>query len=78
MCKKHFDLDTCSFYKCIGTYFDRKKDEWIDLPDEVRETSAGKDFYYDYKKVVEGQNGVVKYKKLILKVVCYHCNEKNE
>ena len=79
ICQKHFDLDTCSFYKCDykceGTYFDRRKDEWIDLPNEIRKTSGGKDFYYDFKKVVEGQSGKVKYKKLILKVIDYHYYE---
>ena len=76
MCKKHFDLDTCSFYmcdfKCEGKYFDKKKDEWVDLPDEIRSTSGGKDFYFDYKKVVEGKEAELKYKKLKLKVVRFH------
>ena len=76
MCHKHFDLDTCSFFKCDykteGTYFDKKKDEWVDLPGEIENTSDGKDFYFDYKKVVQGKDGKVKYKKLILKVVRYH------
>lgn len=76
MCHKHFDLDTCSFFRCDykteGTYFDKKKDEWVDLPGEIENTSDGKDFYFDYKKVVQGKDGKVKYKKLILKVVRYH------
>ena len=79
ICQKHFDLDTCSFYKCDykceGTYFDRRKDEWIDLPNEIRKTSGGKDFYYDFNKIVEGQSGIVKYKRLILKVINYHYDE---
>ena len=76
MCHKHFDLDTCSFFKCDykteGTYFDKKKDEWVDLPGEIESTSDRKDFYFDFKKVVQGKDGKVKYKKLILKVVRYH------
>lgn len=76
MCHKHFDLDTCSFYmcdfKCEGKYFDKKRDEWVDLPDEIRSTSDRKDYYFDYQKVVEGKEGKVKYKKLILKVIRYH------
>ena len=79
MCKKHFDLVTCSFYKCDynceGTYFDRYKDDWVDLPDEIRKTSGGKDFYYDYNKLVDNKEGKVKYKKLILKVINYHYYE---
>lgn len=76
MCHKHFDLDTCSFFMCDykteGTYFDKKKDEWVDLPGEIESTSDRKDFYFDFKKVVQGKDGKVKYKKLILKVVRYH------
>ena len=76
MCHKHFDLDTCSFFMCDykteGTYFDKKKDEWVDLPGKIESTSDGKDFYYDFKKVVQGKAGKVKYKKLFLKVVRYH------
>ena len=76
MCKKHFDLDTCSFYKCdykcVGTYFDKSEDTWVDLPGNVQKTSGGKDFYYDFNKPVRGKEGKVKYKKLILKVVNYH------
>ena len=76
MCKKHFDLDTCSFYKCdykcIGTYFDKSEDTWVDLPGNVQKTSGGKDFYYDFNKPVRGKEDKVKYKKLILKVVNYH------
>ena len=76
MCKKHFDLDTCSFfmcdYKCEGKYFDKKKDDWVDLPGEIRSTSERKDFYFDFKKVVEGKEGKVKYKSLILRVVRLH------
>ena len=79
ICKKHFDLDTCSFYKCDykveGTYFDKYKDDWVDLPDEIRKTSGGKDFYYDFNKVVDKKEGKDKYKKLILKVIDYHKNE---
>ena len=79
MCRKHFDLDTCSFYFCDyiceGTYFDRAKDDWIDLPGRIQSTSGGKDFYYDYNKSVDGKEGKVKYKKLILKVINYHINE---
>ena len=79
ICKKHFDLDTCSFYKCDykceGTFFDKLKDTWVDLPDEIKKTSGGKNFYYDYKKAVRGKEGKVKYKKLILKVINYHDNE---
>jgi hypothetical protein len=48
------------------------KDEWVDLPSEILKTSGGKDFYYDYNKVVDGKEGKVKYKKLILKVIEYH------
>ena len=76
MCQKHFDLDTCSFYKCDykceGTYFDKYKDDWVNLPDEIKKTSGGKDFYYDYNKVVDKKEGKVKYKKLIVKVINYH------
>ena len=76
MCKKHFDLDTCSFYKCdykcVGTYFDKSEDTWVDLPGNVQKTSDGKIFYYDFNKPVRGKEGKVKYKKLILKVVSYH------
>ena len=76
MCLKHFVLDTCCFYmcdyKCEGTYFERKKNEWVDLPGNVQKTSGGKDFYYDFNKPVRGKEGKVKYKKLILKVVSYH------
>ena len=76
MCKKHFDLDTCSFYKCDykceGRYFDKKKDKWVDLPDKVSSTSNCKDDYFDYNKVVDGKEGKVKYQKLILKVLRYH------
>ena len=76
MCKKHFDLDTCSFYKCdykcVGTYFDKSEDTWVDLPGNVKKTSEGKIFYYDFNKPVRGKEGKVKYKKLILKVVSYH------
>lgn len=79
MCKKHFDLDTCSFYKCdykcVGTYFDKSEDTWVDLPGNVQKTSGGKDFYYDFNKPVRGKEGKVKYKKLILKVINYHYNE---
>ena len=54
MCKKHFDLDTCSFYKCdykcVGTYFDKSEDTWVDLPGNVKKTSGGKIFYYDFNK----------------------------
>ena len=79
MCKKHFNLDTCSFfycdYKCEGTYFDKNKDEWVELPDEIKKTSGGKDFYYDFNKIVDKKEGKVKYKKLILKVINYHYNE---
>ena len=76
MCQKHFDLDTCSFYKCDykceGRYFDKKKDKWVDLPNKVSSTSNCKDDYFDYNKVVDGKEGKVKYQKLILKVVRYH------
>ena len=76
MCKKHFDLDTCTFYKCdykcVGTYFDKSEDTWVDLPGNVKKTSDGKIFYYDFNKPVRGKEGKVKYKKLILKVVNYH------
>ena len=76
ICKKYFDLDTCSFYmcdyKCEGTYFDIYKKEWVDLPDEIQETSDGKVFYYDFNKSVPGKGSKVKYKKLILKVINYH------
>ena len=79
MCKKHFDLDTCSFYKCDykceGTYFDKEKDDWVDLPGTVQKTSGGKDFYYDFNKPVRGKEGKVKYKKIILKVINYHYDE---
>ena len=81
MCHKHFDLDTCSFYlcdfKCEGTYFDNKKDEWVDLPNKVWKTSMGFDYYFDYEKIVPGKKGKVKYKKLILKVINYHDTEDN-
>lgn len=79
MCNKHFDLDTCSFYhcdyKCEGTYFDKSKDNWVDLPGDIQKTSGGKDFYYDYNKPVRGKEGKVKYKKLVLKVIQYHDSE---
>ena len=79
MCRKHFDLDTFSFYYCDyiceGTYFDKAKDDWINLPGRIQSTSGGKDFYYDYNKSVDGKEGKVKYKKLILKVINYHINE---
>ena len=79
MCNKHFDLDTCSFYhcdyKCEGTYFDKSKDNWVDLPGDIQKTSGGKDFYYDYNKTVRGKEGKVKYKKLVLKVIKYHDSE---
>ena len=79
MCKKHFDLDTCSFYKCdykcVGTYFDKYEDTWVDLPGNVQKTSGREIFYYDFNKPVRGKEGKVKYKKLILKVVNYHYNE---
>ena len=79
MCKKHFDLDTCSFYKCdykcVGTYFDKSEDTWVNLPGNVKKTSGGKIFYYDFNKPVRGKEGKVKYKKLILKVVGYHYHE---
>ena len=76
MCNKHFDLDTCSFYKCDykveGTYFDKFIDDWVDLPDKIQKTSGGKVFYYDYKKEISGKEGKVRYKRLILKVFNYH------
>ena len=76
MCEKHFDLDTCSFYKCdykvIGTYFDKFDDKWVDLPDKIQKTNGGKVFYYDYTKNVRGKEGKVKYKRLILIVINYH------
>ena len=79
MCGKHFDLDTCGFYycdyKCEGTYFDKEKDDWIDLPEDIKKTSDNKISKYDPEKVVEGKQGKVKYKKLILKVVKYHDEE---
>ena len=79
MCSKHFDLDTCSFYKCDykceGTYFDKFRDEWVNLPGNIQKTSGGKDFYYDYNKTIDGKEGKVKYKKLILKVIEYHIIE---
>ena len=79
MCNKHFDLDTCSFYycdyKCEGTYFDKSKDNWVDLPGDIQKTSGGKDFYYDYNKTVRGKECKVKYKKLVLKVIQYHDSE---
>ena len=76
ICKKHFDLDTCSFYMCNykfeGAYFNKSIDDWVDLPGNVQKTCEGKDFYYDFNKPVRGKEGKVKYKKLILKVVSYH------
>ena len=79
MCSKHFDLDTCSFYKCDykceGTYFDKFKDKQVNLPGNIQKTSGGKDFYYDYNKTIDGKEGKVKYKKLILKVIEYHIIE---
>ena len=79
MCGKHFDLDTCSFYYCDykveGTYFDISKDDWVDLPGRIQKTSGGKDFYYDFNKKVEGKEGKVKYKKLLLKVIEIHSSE---
>ena len=79
ICKKHFDLDTCSFYMCNykieGAYFNKFIDDWVDLPGNVQKTSEGKDFYYDFKKPVRGKEGKVKYKKLKLKVVSYHDEE---
>jgi len=48
MYRKHFDLDIYSFYYCDyiceGTYFDRAKDDWIDLPGRLQSTSGGKIF----------------------------------
>ncbi len=79
MCKKHFNLDICSFFYCDykweETYFDKNKDDWVDLPDEIKKTSGGKDFYYDFNKIVDKKEGKVKYKKFILKVINYHYNE---
>ena len=79
MCGKHFDLDTCSFYYCDykveGTYFDISKDDWVNLPGTIQKTSDGKDFYYDFNKKVEGKEGKVKYKKLLLKVIDIHSYE---
>ena len=76
MCKKHYDLDTCSFYKCDykveGTYFDKFQDDWVDLPDIIKKTNGGKVFYYDYKKEIRGKEGKVRYKRLILKIINYH------
>jgi len=45
------------------------------LPDEIKKTSGGKDFYYDFNKIVDKKEGKVKYKKFILKVINYHYNE---
>ena len=43
MCKTHFNVDACSFYKCDykceGIYFDKMMGRWIDLPGNVQETS---------------------------------------
>ena len=58
--------------KCVGTYFDKSEDTWVDLPGNVKKTSGKKNFYYDFNKPVPGKEGKVKYKKLILKVVNYH------
>ena len=75
ICNKHIVLDTCSFYmwdyRIEGKYFDKKKDDSENLIDEGR-TSGEKNYFFDYKKVVEGKEGKVKYKKLILKVIKYH------
>ena len=79
MCKKHIELDTCGFYmcdyKCEGKYFDKWKDDWVDLPNEIHKTSDGKISYYDYNKSVDKKEGKVRYKKLVLKVINYHTNE---
>ena len=79
MCKTHFNVDACSFYKCDykceGIYFDKMMGRWIDLPGNVQETSGGKDFYFDFNKNDSGNEGKVLYKKLILKVVNYHYDE---
>ena len=76
ICKKHFDLDTCGFrycdYQFEGCYFDKEKDDWINLPEDIKSTKDGKISYYDPNKVVEGKKGKVKYKTLILKVVKIH------
>jgi len=73
MCNKHFDLDTRSFYMCDykyeGKYFDKRKDERVDLSGETRSTSDRKDFYFDFKKVVEGKDGKV------LQIKLYYYNE---
>ena len=79
MCKKHIELDTCGFYmcdyKCEGKYFDKWKDDWVDLPNEIHKTSDGKISYYDYNNSVDKKEGKVRYKKLVLKVINYHTNE---
>ena len=58
--------------KWDGKGYDKYKDDWVNLPDEIKKTSGGKDFYYDYNKVVDKKEGKVKYKKLIVKVINYH------
>ena len=79
MCGKHFDLDTCGFYFCDykleGTYFDKEEDDWVNLPGDIKSTIDRKISYYDPDKIVEGKQGKVKYKKLILKVINIHDNE---
>lgn len=79
ICKRHFDLETCGFYKCDyiceGTYFDQKKEKWIDLPEESKSTCDGKISYYDPDKIIKDKESMVKYNKLILKVINYHNEE---
>lgn len=79
MCGKHFDLDTCGFYFCDykleGSYFDKEIDDWVDLPEDIKSTRGQQESYYDPSKIVEGKQGKVKYKKLILKVINIHDNE---
>ena len=77
MCKKQINLDACSFYKCDyncqGKYF--KGDILDDIGGCEHKTNGGKNFYLDFNKIIPGQEGKVKYEKLILNVINYHDNE---
>ena len=74
MCKKQINLDACSFYKCDykceGKYF--KGDILDDIYGYEHKTNGGKVFHLDFNKIIPGQEGKVKYKELILKVINYH------
>ena len=42
-----------------GIYFDKSMDRWFDLPGNVRKTSGGKDFYFDFNKTDSGNNYII-------------------